>query len=211
MPSFRNANVVKSEPLGGGTWPALNHNDIYAAHPLKLSKYFLPCLCLRQTFWCKIFLLSNRMFLIVVLVSEHRWLVCGWLAAILAVMFKWLFVWMGCELNCQSYDNKPCKLITTSLNAGRFCSLKCNLRAARYCVVTFLLHHGCLETKTINSAISVGDDHKLTLLLPQVAKGSLPINKSNYITSRQSCLAFIVSDCWCVRVCGCLVFVLLWI
>lgn len=43
---FRNANVVKGEPLGGGTWPALNHNDIYAAHPLKLSKCSLPCLCI---------------------------------------------------------------------------------------------------------------------------------------------------------------------
>lgn len=38
---FGNANV-KGGPLGGGTWPALNHNDIYAAHPLKLSKYSLP-------------------------------------------------------------------------------------------------------------------------------------------------------------------------
>ncbi len=89
---FRNANVVKEGPLGGGTWPALNHNDIYAARPLKLSKYFLPCLCLRQIFWCEIFLLSNRIFLIFVLVSEHRWLVRGWMAAILAVMFKWLFI-----------------------------------------------------------------------------------------------------------------------
>lgn len=47
---FRNANVVKGGPLGGGTWPALNHNDIYAARPLKVSKYFVPCLCLRQIF-----------------------------------------------------------------------------------------------------------------------------------------------------------------
>lgn len=41
---FKNANVVKGGPLGGGTWPALNHNDIYAAQPLKISKYTLPCL-----------------------------------------------------------------------------------------------------------------------------------------------------------------------
>lgn len=204
---FRNANVVKGRPLGGGTWPALNHNDIYAAHPLKLSKYFLPCLCVRQIFWCKIFLLSNRMFLIFVLVSEHRWLVRGWMAAILAVMFKWLFIWMECELNCQSHDNKPCKLITMSLNASRFCSLRCNLRATRNCIVTFLHHHGCLETKTINRTISVRDDHKLTLLLPQVSKGSLPINKSNYITTLQSCLAFIGSDCRCALVCRCFVYV----
>lgn len=47
---FRNANVVKGGPLGGGTWLALNHNDIYAAPPLKLSKCFLPCLCLRHIF-----------------------------------------------------------------------------------------------------------------------------------------------------------------
>lgn len=37
---FRN---VKGGPLGGGTWPALNHNDIYAPQPLKLSKYSSPC------------------------------------------------------------------------------------------------------------------------------------------------------------------------
>lgn len=60
---FRYANVVKEGPLSGSTWPALNHNDMYAAHSLKLSKYFLPCLYLRQIFWCKIFLLSNRVFL----------------------------------------------------------------------------------------------------------------------------------------------------
>ena len=47
---FRNANVAKGGPLGGGTWPVLNRNDIYAARPPKLSKCFSPCLCSRQIF-----------------------------------------------------------------------------------------------------------------------------------------------------------------
>ncbi len=38
---FRNANVVKGGPLGGGSWPALNHNDIYAEHPPETIKVFL--------------------------------------------------------------------------------------------------------------------------------------------------------------------------
>lgn len=163
----------------------------------------ISCHVKRQIFSCKIFLLSNRMFLIFVPVNEHRWLVRGWMAAILVVIFKWLFRWIECELNCQSSDNKPWKLITMSLNASRFSSLRCNLRATRNCIVTFLLHHGCLETKTINRAISVRDDHKPTLALPQVAKGSLPINKSNYITTLWSCLALVVSDCRCVLVLVC--------
>lgn len=48
---FRYANVVKGGPLGGSTWPALNHNDIYAARPMKLSKQVSPRLCLRQIFF----------------------------------------------------------------------------------------------------------------------------------------------------------------
>lgn len=147
-------------------------------------------------FWCKIFLLSNRMFLISELVSERRWLVRGWMAAILAVMFKWLFIWMECELNCQSYDNKPCNWSQCPLMPAGLCSLSWE---KWYCPVP--PPPRCLETKTINTTISVRDDHKLTLLLPQVARGSLPINKSNYITTLQSCLASIVSDV-CVYKCS---------
>ena len=132
---FRNANVVRGEPLGGGTWPALNHNDIYAPHPLKVSKRFF-------VFRCKIFLLSNKMFLIFLPVRERRWLVRGWLAAILPLMFKsgffFLFFlkWLECELDFPSCENKPSKLISTSLYAGGWCSLSCNSRATRKMVLS---------------------------------------------------------------------------
>ncbi len=46
------------------------------------------------------------------------------------------------------------------------------------------------------------DDHKPTRFLPQVAEGSLPINKSNYITTLQSCLCVWLSVCGCF-VCAC--------
>lgn len=38
-------------------------------------------------------------------------------------------------------------------------------------------------------------------LLPQVAEGSFPINKSNYITALQSCAPSIVFGCFSVRAC----------
>lgn len=47
---FRNANAVNGGPLGESTWLVLNYNDIYAAHPLRVSKDFFSCLCIKQIF-----------------------------------------------------------------------------------------------------------------------------------------------------------------
>lgn len=135
---FRNANVVKGGPSGGGAWPALNRNDTDAARPPKLSKCFSPCLCSRQIFWCEISLLSYTVFLILAPVSEHRRLVRGWMAAILAAMFQrllygWNVNWIASPVTINPANWSQCPLMP----AG-FCCLRCNSRATTNCIVAFL-------------------------------------------------------------------------
>lgn len=133
--------------LGRGTWPALNDDDIHAAQPLKLSKHFLTCLCLRE-----IFDVSHFSCLTGCSLSFCKWtqVVSMWLNGFHSCSdVKVAFLWMEFELNCQAYDNKTYKLITMSLNNSMVCGLWRNMRASRNYIVTLLLQHGCLETKTI--------------------------------------------------------------
>ena len=141
-------------PLGLGTRHVLNHNYIYAAHTLMISKHVLLCLCLRQVLRCKTFL---RVFLIFVLVRERR---TSLMAAILQWRSSGYFMWMEWELNCGPYECKPLQMFMMSFHANVFCSLRSNLKATRNCTVTFVLRHECLESKTIIRACFCRDDHK---------------------------------------------------